>query len=200
MELKDILVKDKNYKLIPHIEEAILEFKVHLQFNYWEELKKQILGLPKVDWHETQYDDAHVPSEDNIRNFYLWKTERYLCERFHLGIVWKQYEIALETGIEYRTNAEVDKIYFGLILFENGTQVENCLDERFNKLADQLGSRFKRNEEYLVWKYSERKIGFPVKYPNPVVDDLISNNKREEIVKELVSEIREAINRLKNLK
>ena len=113
MELKDILVRDENYKLIPDMEKMILEFKVHLQFKFWEELKEQILDLPEVDWHETQ-DDPHVPSKDNIRNYYLWKTQRYLCQKFHLREVWEQYEIALSTGIEYSTYAELDKIYFGL--------------------------------------------------------------------------------------
>ena len=39
----------KNYELIPDMEKMILEFKVHLQFEFWEELKKQILDLPEVD-------------------------------------------------------------------------------------------------------------------------------------------------------
>ena len=199
MELKDILVRDKNYVLIPDLEDMILEFKVHLQYKFWEELKKQILDLPKVDdWHKTQ-DDQHDPSVvNNIRNFYLWKTQRYLCQRFHLGTVWEQYEIALSTGIEYGASAKVDYIYFGFILFENGTQVDYCLDKRFNELADKLDNGFTRDEnKWLVWKHPEREIGFPVKYPSPVVDDLLNHNKRGEVVKEFVSEIRGAINRLK---
>ena len=199
MELKDILVRDENHELIPDLEEMILEFKVHLQFKFWEELKKQILGLPEVGWHKTQ-DDYHVPSKVNIRNYYLWKTKRYLSQRFHLGTVWEQYEIVLSTGTEYSANAEVDYIYFGFILFENGTQVDYCLDKRFNELADKLDNGFTRNEnKWLVWKHSEREIGFPVEYSKPVVDDLLNNNKRGEIVKELVSEIKKAINQLKEI-
>ena len=199
MELTEMLKKDKNYELIPDLEKMILEFKVNLQFQFWEELKKQILDLPEVvDWHKTQ-DDAHVPSEDNIRNYYLWKTERYLCQRFHLGTVWEQYEIALSTGTEYSRGAKVDYIYFGFILFENGTQVKYCQDKRFKKLATQLGNQFKRSKSWLVWKNSERGIGFPVEYPNPVVDDLLNDNIREGVVKELVSEIRETIKQLKEI-
>ena len=86
----------------------------------------------------------------------------------------------------------------GLYFLKNGTQVDYCLDERFNELKDKLGNGFTQNEnEWLVWKYPEQDIGFPVVYPNPMADDLLNNNKREEVVKELVSEIREAINRLK---
>ena len=166
MELKDILVRDNNYELIPDLEEMILEFKVHLQFKFWEELKKQILDLPEVAWHITQ-DDQHDPSVDNnIRNFYLWKTQRYLCQTFHLGIVWESFDIALRTGIEYRAYAELDKIYFGFLLFENGTEVRDNLGERFDDLAESLGNQFKREGATLGWKYSEREIGFPVKYPS----------------------------------
>ena len=205
MELKDILVEQKNYELIPHMEKMILEFKVHLQYEFWKELKKRILDLPEVDdWHKTQ-DDQHDPSVDkNIRNFYSWQMNRYLCQKFHLRAVWEQYDIALSTGIEYETYAELYKIYFGFILFENGTQVHECQHERFNKLVDQLGTGFKRNNYLLIWKYSEREIGIPVipvknKNRNRVVDDLLNNKKREEVVKELVDEISEAINKLKKI-
>ena len=175
----------------------ILAFKVHVQFKFWEELKKQIRGLSEVRWHKTQ-DDYHVPSEDNIRNFYTWLTERYLCQTFHLGAVWEQYDIALRTGTEYSRHAEVDYIYFGFILFENGTQVNYCLDKRFDELKDKLGNGFIRdNNKWLVWKWPEQDIGFPVVYPNPMADDLLNNNKREEVVKELVSEIADAVTRLK---
>ena len=198
MELKDILVRDENHELIPDLEEMILEFKVHLQFEFWEELKRQVCELPEVNWHKTQ-DAHHVPSEDNIRNYYSWLTQRYLWQKFHLGVVWKQYEIALGTSIDYRRGAKLDYIHFGFILFEDGNLVNNCLNERFNELADPLLDKgFKRNNEYwLVRKCSEREIGFPAKYSNSVVEDLLNNNNREELVKDLVSEIRVAINNLK---
>ncbi|MCY4210369.1 MAG: PD-(D/E)XK nuclease family protein [Gammaproteobacteria bacterium] len=194
VELKDILVKDENHKLIPELEEMILAFKVHLQYKFWEELKKQILELPKVSWHKAQYESHDPSSEDDIRNFYTWKTHRYLCQIFHLG-AWNQYEAALETGVEYATYAELDKIYFGFILFENETRVDDCQDV-FERLANQIGSGFKI-EKNSIWKYSKSEIGFPVKYPNSVVGDLLNDDKRKEIVKELVTEIAEAVTQLK---
>ena len=197
MELTELIIKDKNYELIPDLEKMILEFKVHLQYEFWEELKKQTCELPEVDWGETQ-DEYHVPSKDNIRNFYSWKTERYLWQTFDLGTVWKQYELALVTAIKYRTYAELDKIYFGFELYKNGEQVD-WRKKGLKNPADQLGDGFKHDDNnWLIWKYS-KWIGFPVKYPSPVVDDLLNNNKREEIVKELVGEISEAINKLKKI-
>ena len=197
MALKDILVRDKNYELIPDMEKMILEFKVHLQYEFWEELKKQICELPKVDWHKTQ-DEYHVPSKDNIRNFYSWKTERYIWQTFDLGTVWKQYELTLSTAIKYQADVELDKIYFAFTLYKNGERVDWRKIKWLKNPADQLGDGFKRDDrKWVIWKYSKREIGFPVIYPSPVVDDLLNNNKREEVVKELVGEISEAINKLK---
>ena len=198
MELTKLLIKDKNYELIPDLEDMILEFKVHLQYEFWEELKKQILGLPKVDWHKTQNDD-YVPSEDNIRHFYTGSRDRYLYQVFDLGTVWEQYEIALCTSADNPGNPEIDKILFGFLLIENDKQVEYCLNEKFNKLTDQLGDQFERNDYWLVWKYPIRGIGFPVRYPSPVVADLLNDKKREIMVRELVGEISEAINKLKKI-
>ena len=53
------------------------------------------------------------------------------------------------------------------------------------------------DRRWFIWKYSEGGRGFPVEYPNPVVDDLFDVKKREEVVKELVSEIADAVRNLK---
>ena len=115
---------------------------------------------------------------------------------FDLGTVRKQYELALNTAIRHRTYAKSDTIYFGFTLYKN----DEIVDWRkwFKKPADQPGDGFKYDDHHwLIWKYSEGGIGFPVEYPNPVVDDLLDDKKREEVVKELVSEIADAVRNLK---
>ena len=59
---------NKNYELILHSEQAILEFKVYVQLKFREEPEKQILAMPGVCKHESQ---NHGPSEGNIRYFYV---------------------------------------------------------------------------------------------------------------------------------
>ena len=197
MGLKNILKQDENYELISDLEKMILEFKVHLQYEFWKELKKQIIGLPEVGWHETQQEEDYVPSKDNIRNFYSGSRDRELYQTFHLGTAWKQYDLALYTGIEYWKNVELDKIYFAFTLLKNGEQVDWRKIKWLKNPADQLDDEFEHDDYWHIWKYSKREIGFPVKYPNPVVEDLLNN--REEVVEEFVAEINEAINQLKKI-
>ena len=198
MGLINILKQDENYELITNLEEMILEFKVHLQYEFWEELKKQILGLPEVDWHKTLNDD-YVPSKGNIRNFYSGSRDRELYQTFHLGTAWKQYELALYTGIEYGKDVELDKIYFAFTLLKNGEHVDWKKIKWLKNPADQLDDEFEHDDYWHIWKYSKREIGFPVRYPSPVVEDLLNNKKREKVVRELVGEISEAINKLKKI-
>ncbi len=196
MELKDILVQNENYELIPHLEQAILEFKVHVQYKFWEELKKQILKLPEVRWPETQDQD---PSDENIRHFYRGSKNRYVTQTFCLKSVnWNQYDIALSTGTEYARNAEPDIIYFGFILFKNGKRVNRCLDNRFDDLARIFGNVFIRdNNSWLVWKLPEVNVGFPVEYPNQITGILLDDGKRRELVQKFVTEIADSVNQLK---
>ena len=55
MELKSILLRDENYKLIPDLEKMILEFKGHVQLKFWEKLTETI---------SEKVHDACKPSEE----------------------------------------------------------------------------------------------------------------------------------------
>ena len=197
MDLINILKQDENYELITDLEGMILEFKVDLQYELWKELKRQIIGLPEADWRETQQDEAYVPTKDNIRNFYSGSRDRELYQTFHLGTAWKQYDLALYTGVKYWKNVEVDLVYFAIVIFKNGEHVDWKNIKWLKNPADQLGDGFMHDDYLHIWKYSEREIGFPVKYPDPMTEDLLNN--REKIVGELVGEIRKAVNKMKKI-
>ena len=198
MELKDILVENKNYELIHDLEKAILEFKVHVQLEFWKKLTE--IMRDKVDnsgIHDNQEKEA---SEGNIRHYYNKgsKNRLYLGTTFGLDIIWKQTEIALRVEL-----GDYGWICYGFVLFEKGKRVKSCQTPRFKALAEKLDGKFKFErdvKEWLGWKFPERDLGFPVDYPDQLeacMSDLLNNNKREEAVKGLVSEIRGAINQLK---
>ena len=196
MELKDILAKDKNYEFIPELEEMILAFKVHVQFKFWEELKKQILELSEVDgWHETQDQD---PSEDNLRHFYdLGARNRYVALAFYLeSINWKSngnsYDMALETGVNYEGT-----IFFGFILFQNGERVNYCKNEKFDDLAGILGNGFYRNQWWIGRKHSELNLRFPIEYSDSITEVLLDDGARRKLVQKFVTEIAAEVNKLK---
>ena len=194
MELKDILAKDKNYELIPELEEMILAFKVHVQFKFWGDMKTQLLELHEVRCgHKTQ---DREPSEDNIRHFYLGSRNRYVTQTFYLEAVnWNSYDIVLEAGADFGKN-----IFFGFLLFENGKHVRDCLDEKFDALAGMLSNGFDRNNRN-NWRIGRKdltpNLKFPVEYPDAITESLLDDDERGKLVKNFVEEIKEAIRQLK---
>ena len=191
-EMKNILVENKNYKLIPDLEEAILAFKVHVQLEFWGDLKNQILDLPEVDdWHKTQDQD---PTEDNIRHFYKFKSKkRYVTQTFCLKSVnWNSCDIALETGADYGK-----EIFFGFILFKNGKRVGYCLKEEFDNLVRILGNGFNRHNWWIGRKSSKLNLRFPIEYSDTITEVLLDDGERGKLVQQFVGEIAVAVTQLK---
>ena len=190
MELKDILAKDKNYELIPDMEQAILEFKVHAQLKFWEELARI---MPDRVGNSSIHAEA---SEDNIRHFYQGSRNRfYYGTTFKIdSFSWKQTEIALRVEIDGG-----GWIYYGFILFDkDGNRIESCDDKRFDTLAEKLReNKFKRTKWYLGWKYPATDIGF-LEYLASITNNLLDDSKRTELVQEFVTEIADAVKQLKD--
>ena len=158
MELKDILVRGENYELIPDMEKMLLEFKVHVQREFWCELTRIMTNKEyRFKCHDKQEKKASV---DNIRHYYQGSQNRlYYGTTFKLdSFSWEQTEIALKVGIEY-----AGWIYYGFILFDKvGNRVGDCDGNRFDTLAEKLReNRFKRTEWSIGQKNPARKIVFP---------------------------------------
>ena len=198
MELKDILVKNKNYELIHDLEKAILEFKVHVQLEFWEKLTE--IMRDKVDnsgIHDNQEKEA---SEGNIRHYYNKgsKNRLYLGTTFGLDIIWKQTKIALRVEL-----GDYGWIYYGFVLFEKGKRVTSCQTTRFKALAEKLDGKFKLerdDKKWLGWKFPERDLRFPVDYPDQLeacMSDLLDDSERSEAVQELVKEIAAVVTQMK---
>lgn len=195
MELKNILTENKNYELVPALEEMILAFKVHLQYEFWQELKKKICPLIEV---KSSYK---TPLKDQIQHFHsVGVRDRWVYQNFHLKSAnWNSYDVGLQIGV-YRDN----NMFFGFILFKNGEQVNCCEDEKFDALVEILGNEFKREEIWLR-RHADRlgrkpsKLGlkFPFIEPNPKTEQLLDDSEREKLVQQFADEIAEVVNRLK---
>ena len=195
MDLTELLIKDNNHELIPHLEQALLELKVQTQLKFWEELanimRKKVY---KSGIHDNQEKEA---SEDNIRHYYTASRNRHgFGTTFKLGsFSWKQTEIALRVALGLE-----GWVFYGFILFENGKRVKSYDDKKFNTLAKKLSDNdFKREELWLGWKWPERDLGFPVEYLESESETLLFllDDKRIKAVRELVTEIAAAVKKLK---
>ena len=190
MELKDILAKDKNYELIPDMEQAILEFKVHAQLKFWEELARI---MPDRVGNSSIHAEA---SEDIIRRYYQGgKNSHHYGTTFKLdSFSWEQTKIALRVAIEGGS------ILYGFILFDKaGHLIKSCKDKSFDELAKKLSDNdFKRSDWYVRWKYPARKITFPAKFSDSISNNLLDDSKRTELVQEFVTEIADAVKQLKD--
>ena len=193
MKLKNILAQNKNYELIPYIEQAILEFKVHVQLNFWEELAR--IMPDKVDNSSIHDNKEKEALEDKIRHCYQGSRNRfYYGTTFKLNsFSWEQTEIALRVEIDSE-----GWIYYGFILFDkDGNRIESCDDKRFDTLAVKLSDNdFERTKWYLGWKYPATDIGF-LEYLASITNNLLDDSNRTEFVQEFVTEIADAVNQLK---
>ena len=192
MELKDILVRDENYELIPDLEEMLLEFNVHVQLEFWNELTRIMTEEDRFQCHDNQGKEA---SEVNIRNYYTTSTNRlHFGKTFGLDIIWEQTKIALRVEL-----SGSGWIGYGFVLFnEDGIRVESCKDNGFNTLAGMLPDNdFERTNGWIGWKYPARKVIFPPDYSRRNIEHLQDDRNRRELVQELVTEIANAVNQLR---
>ena len=198
MELTEVLIKDKDYELIPHLEQALLELKVRAQLKFWEELAditpKQV---DKSEKHKHDNKEWEV-SEDKIRHYYTASRNRlWFGTTFKLGsFSRKQPEIALRVELGFG-----HWIFYGFILLEDSKRVDSCDNENFNTLAEKLNDNdFTRNQNWLGWKWPERNLGFPVEYLESEEKKLLfllDDSERRKAVEELVTEIAAEVNKLK---
>lgn len=197
MELTEILIKDKDYELIPHLEQALLELKVSAQLKFWEELADIMSN--QVDKSDKHDDKEWEASEDKIRHYYTASKNRlWFGTTFKLcSFSRKQPEIALRVEIQPK-----HWVFYGFILLDkHGNRIESCDNEEFDTLEEKLnGNEFTRNQNWLGWKWPERDLGFPVEYLESEAKKLLfllDDSERRKAVEELVTEIAAEVNKLK---
>ena len=199
MELTEILIKDKDYELIPHLEQALLELKVRAQLKFWEELA-DIMPKQVDESDKYKHDDKEWEvSEDKIRHYYtasrnrLWFGTTFKLDSFSR----KQPEIALRVELGFVGG----RIFYGFVLFEDGKRVESCDNKKFDTLAEKLNDNgFTRNKHWLGWKNPARILGFPDEYLESEAKKLLfllDDSERRKAVEELVTEIAAEVNKLK---
>ena len=193
MDLKDILLRDENYELIPDLEEMLLEFNVHVQLEFWNELTRIMTEENGFQLHDNQEKEA---SESNIRHYYNKgsKNRLYLGTTFSLDIIWKQTEIALRVEL-----SGSGWIGYGFVLFnEDGINIDYCGDNEFDTLAGMLPDNgFERTDGWIGWKYPARRVIFPPDYSRRNIEYLQDVGNIRKSVQGLVTKIANAANQLR---
>ena len=193
MNQKDFLLKDNNLKLVMGLENSIKEAKSEIQFLFWEELHKQLTNNGH-QFNFVDYKSNEIDIDNKIKEYY-YKNNRYY------GLEKKLIDIDDKYSLLFYI--EIDKdIVFGYCIAENGKRNYICKQSEFDNITSQIISHdnIKWNatsqEWWICWKYPKNKLGF-YRFDSDIIFDLINDNKRVQIVANLLEEIILTINEIK---
>ena len=192
MKIADKFKENENYSLIPHLEQGILEFRVQIQFKFWEVLTKSM-----EDNGFSKYDDQSSieASIENIRDSCDPNRQRTNSLGLTFEIPHQPDRLLEEHEIAIRIEIENGWIFCGIVLFKNNQRVGNCVDEHFNNLDEIIGdnSSLKAgNRWWLGWKYPNIDIRLPTSNSgDEQIGDLLDCENRDDLVDALVKELLE---------
>ena len=171
MELKNILLKDENYNLIPDLEAAISEAKAAFQHDIWTKLEEQLKAQEELNIED-----------ENLRHEVDWRSP---------GLTFRFPESENETyEVVFRIADDQDKepLYYGFALRENGKRVE--IDEEKLKKYPYLkqfkidGGADNYPSGWLTYKY------FPkINFANFTFVTEHKERKREDCIQKLVENL-----------
>lgn len=169
-EIIELLKKNKYYEIIPELEQAIIDFKTEIQFEFWSKIVERInnsnISNFKVE-PPNIIDIVKYYQRDNkpriIREWPLFKIEN---ETVNLKLqIMTNFAYGLSCG-------EAKEVSFDEL-------IKNALDYRFTKEEKRLN--------WLVWKYPStniEKLNF--KTLNKQAIDVTKSNKIESIADEII--------------
>jgi hypothetical protein len=181
MEIKELLIDEKNIELAVTIQEALVEAQIDIQLDFWEELEQQLRRAGFDIAQGQPYSDKY--SRKKIRRYYETKTAGW-----HYGITIKLADYDEDTALVYCVKVS-NRVYYGFRAYRGGTN--KIADEpRFDKLAavvKQVDSSLERSKFSIGYK-SAPALSFD-RFQTSTVFALADPEKRERIVSELVDEV-----------
>ena len=175
MDNKIVSILANNYDLITELEDSISEAKEHIQNRFWEELAKKI----------TQICGLEVSGDDDMETIRTFKVS--ICESL------PSFEIALMVALD-------DGVWYGFVLFENGSRSTKCKKKQFEEYVDLVHKVLETEdieEQTLGWKYLKDRneanlfSDFGTEQMGYIVDDA----KLEKLVDEIAQEIKDAVDK-----
>ena len=191
MALKDILIKDKNYNLIPELETAISEVKNAFQHEFWKELKERLVKEQLADkkikfrLYESGLKDEEI-SDDRL--------EEYIGYNF-LGLTFsipidlldnEDHEVAFR--VDYQTSEKHHFFNYGFVFCKKDTlQRANFEQHQGNiepyKIEDWIEG--KGDDGWISRNYSQYKRKLAI----------FTTESKETLIRDLISEINLALSK-----
>ncbi len=162
LEVKDFLLEDNNLKIMLKIESSIIEAKIEIQLNFWQELMANLNPYFKFKFYNS---NGNFRLKNSVERYYKQKKNRK-----DFGI---KYEVDknLYFFIEIR-----DNIYYGFYFFDEN----QILDSQIDKL-NEIETDWEDKTESVYWKYCSKKLDF--ENFNENIFDLIDEDSRQKDIK-----------------
>lgn len=192
-EITNYITSDINtLKQAVLIEENMNSVKIKVQWNFWECLKKGMTekGLKIIE-------EASV-TFDNVKNYYNKSRNRDLLFGF-LVKIYEKDNMSIHFKIELNHS-----VYFGFTLEKDGQVGISNLDENafYKNLVLELNPNYKNEQFWLGWRHTEEILNFR-NFNSDIIFELTDNklleNRVKKIVEDVIIDIEELKNKLKNL-
>lgn len=188
MEIKDLLLNERNIKLAIDISRALTEAKIEIQFSFWEELKEKLAAKNQKIF----YLDDYSYTKSMVEKFY-----RGGRNRTHYGLLIEMHDLDdLDILMFY---VEINwYLFYGFSVYRREEDDwANTEEEKFDylaKIVKAVDNNFTRTEESIGWKDQNRKLDFQT-FNSEDIFALADATKRSNIVDNLVDEISDIINK-----
>ena len=169
MEIKELLLQNDNLKRMIEIEEAVIEAKIEVQFNFWQTLLANLFPHYAFSFYNT---NGNQELKETVRRYYsLQKNIK------DYGIIY-QIDEQVVFFVELRNN-----LYYGFDIIDEETistkqkEALKSLDIVWNEISDTV-----------YWRYPNKRLDFK-KFNHQNIFDLLDNEQKQKDIKRISDEI-----------
>ena len=169
MDVKRLLLEDKNLQTIINMEASVIEAKIEIQFSFWQTLLANL-----IPHHAFTFYNAN--NDKGLRESIC----RYYQQQKNIKDYGVEYEVEdnLYFFIELREN-----IYYGFYFLD-----EDLITESEQEVMEVLGHQWDEVSSTIYWKYPEKPLNFK-DFNHQNIFDLIDEELREKHIGEISNEI-----------
>jgi len=195
MDTNALFSSSENYRLIPELEQAIPAFKSDLQFRFWETLAEKL----KAKFEFGAIDDI-VMQLDEVKKRVATYYQTGARNRHNYGIEFAVPKVDKvgDTNIGFSVSIH-PRIYYGFLVLENresadSRSVPKCNDQKYEGYRNAISKKAfpLQDEWYLRYKYRD-DLNFE-EFPETLMQKLLCDTQRAELIGQLVDEIETSIN------